>query len=500
MYFQKFLRVLLFVMVVSGAMFFPGFLLADDAGGGAGDVSGGGAPSEIAAPVPAEPPAAPQTGAAKGGVPDVPSQPILPLIEDSVQNLEKNISVNSEAVLSYIWRFGIALGIIAAQVLLIWLIWRFFDRFKIKLAAWGGRNLKPLTVKNLRILTTRQMVNVLLFGLKIFKYIVTAFQLFLTIPMVFSLFPLTENLASTLFGYILNPLKNILISTVKYIPSLITIIIILLITRYIIRALKFFTNQLERGKLVLPGFYADWAQPTFNILRILLYAFTMVVVFPYLPGSDSPIFQGVTVFVGLIFSLGSSTAIGNLIAGLVITYMRPFKIGDRIQIKETTGFVVEKTLMVVRLKTHKNEYVTFPNVMILSSSITNYHTSLDENKDGLILYADVTMGYAVPWTTVHGILITAALKTTHVLETPRPFVLQTALDDYYARYQINAYIKEVNLIPAIYSGLFQNLQDGFKAAGIDLTAPSYQVHIRAGTPAAPPARAEAGPETLRDKT
>jgi small-conductance mechanosensitive channel len=366
---------------------------------------------------------------------------------------------------------------------LIWLIWRLFDRFKIKLAAWGKRKLKPLTVKNLRILTTNQMVNVLLFGLRIVKYIVTAFQLFITIPIVFSLFPLTENLASTLFGYILNPLKNILINTIKYIPSLITIIIMLMITRYVIRALRFFTNQIERERLVIPGFYPDWAQPTFNILRILLYAFTMVVVFPYLPGSDSPVFQGVTVFVGLIFSLGSSTAIGNLIAGLVITYMRPFKIGDRIQIKETTGFVVEKTLMVVRLKTHKNEYVTFPNMMILSSSIINYHTSLDENKDGLILHADVTMGYAVPWPTVHEILIAAALKTTNVLDVPKPFVLQTALDDFYARYQINAYTKEVCKIPAIYSELYQNLQDGFNAAGIDLTAPTYQVRIQSETPA-----------------
>jgi small-conductance mechanosensitive channel len=359
------------------------------------------------------------------------------------------------------------------------------------LAVWGGKKLKPLAVKKLHILTTKQMVNMLLFGLKIAKYIVTAFQLFITIPIVFSFFPVTKNLASTLFKYILTPLKNIFISTVKYVPNLITIAIILLVTRYVIRALKFFATQIERERLVIPGFYSDWAQPTFNILRVLLYAFTIAVIYPYLPGSGSPIFQGVTVFVGLIFSLGSTSAIGNLIAGFVITYMRPFKIGDRIQIKETTGFVVEKNLMVVRLRTHKNEYVTFPNMVILSSSIINYHTSSDEDEEGLILYADVTMGYAVPWTTVHGILIAAALKTNFVLDTPKPFVLQTALDDFYARYQINAYTKKVDRIPAIYSELFQNLQDGFKAAGIDLTAPSYQVRIQGGTSVKLPAEGSA---------
>jgi small-conductance mechanosensitive channel len=457
-------------MFICGALFFPVLLPAEDDAGTSEDG---------AVPVSSESPADSQKDAAAGDiVGSLAAQPVSR--EDSI--LKGKIAWDSEGILDLIRRFGIALGIIAGQVLLIWIMWRFFDRFKLKLAVWGRRKLKPLTIKNLNILTTGQIVNMLLFGLRIVKYIVTAFQLFLTIPIVFSLFPLTENLASTLFGYILTPLKNILINAVKYIPSLITIIIILMITRYVIRALKFFATQIERERLVIPGFYPDWAQPSFNILRILLYAFTIAMVYPYLPGSGSPIFQGVTVFAGLIFSLGSTSAIGNLIAGLVITYMRPFKIGDRIRIQETTGFVVEKSLMVVRIKTHKNEYVTFPNIMILGSSIINYHTSSDEDEDGLVIHSDITMGYAVPWTTVHEILITAALKTTHVLDTPKPFVLQTALDDFYARYQINAYTKEVDRVPAIYSELYQNLQDGFAAANIDLTAPSYQVRIMAETP------------------
>jgi small-conductance mechanosensitive channel len=474
--------------LLTGGLFFPVPLPADDAAGITGSAAPGSA--DTAAPgVPALVSEEPRSGAAGGGR-GVAGETVAEMLTDAEDStlslLVERLSINPAVILDYSKRIGIALCIIAVQILLIWLVWRFFDRFKIKLAAWGGRKFKPLTIKTLRILTTKQMVNVLLFGLKIAKYIVTAFQLFITIPMVFGLFPATRNLASSLLGYILNPLKNIIIGTVKYIPSLITIVIILVIARYIIRALKFFATQIERGRLVVPGFYADWAQPTFNILRVLAYAFTLVTIFPYLPGSGSPVFQGVTVFMGVLFSLGSSSAIGNLIAGLVITYMRPFKLGDRIQLQGTTGFVVEKTLMVVRLRTHKNEYVTFPNIMVLSSSIINYNTSSDENKDGLILHADVTMGYAVPWTTVHDILITAALKTAHVLETPKPFVLQTALDDFYARYQINAYTKEVCRVPAIYAELYQNLQDGFKAAGIDLTAPTYQVRLQPETPVKPP--------------
>ncbi|MDR1178274.1 MAG: mechanosensitive ion channel family protein, partial [Spirochaetaceae bacterium] len=183
------------------------------------------------------------------------------------------------------------------------------------------------------------------------------------------------------------------------------------------------------------------------------------------------------VFVGIIFSLGSSSAIGNLVAGMVLTYMRPFKTGDRIKINDITGFVIEKSPFVVRVKTHKNEYVTFPNMMILTSSIVNYHTSSTEDEEGLIVHAEMTMGYAVPWPKVHELLIASALKTSHIQKTPKPYVLQTALDDYYCRYQINVYTKDVDMIPRIYSELCQNIQDHFREAGISLTAPGYQIRL-----------------------
>jgi small-conductance mechanosensitive channel len=211
---------------------------------------------------------------------------------------------------------------------------------------------------------------------------------------------------------------------------------------------------------------------------VLLLAFTVAIIYPYLPGSESRVFQGVSVFVGIIFSIGSSSAIGNLVAGLVITYMRPFKLGDRVNIKDITGFVVEKNLMVVRLKTHKNEYVTFPNLTILGDKIINYNTSSDEDEEGLIIHAEVTYGYSTPWEKIHELLINAALATEHVLKKPKPFVLQTALDDFYARYQINCYTKEVGQIPRIYTVLYENIQNGFKEAGLDLTSAHYEVSVQ----------------------
>jgi small-conductance mechanosensitive channel len=370
-------------------------------------------------------------------------------------------------------RIGIAVAIVIMQGLIIRFSGHLFEKLKGKVTQYGNKCLKPLTIKKYRILETRQILNMAYFLIRILRYVVIAFQIYLALPLIFGLFEPTKNLASTLLGYILDPLQNTAVSLVKYIPNLITIIVIVVMARYAIRSIRFFSDQIERGKLVIPGFYPDWARPTFNILRFLLYAFTVIVIYPYLPGSDSAVFQGVSVFVGIIFSLGSSSAIGNLVAGVVITYMRPFKIGDRIKINDIIGYVVEKSATVTRLRTTKNEYVTFPNQTILTSSIINFNYSSGEKEDGLIIYAEVTMGYAIPWRTVHEILIAAAKKTTYILESPKPFVLQTALDDFYCRYEINAYTKEIGKILAIYSDLYQNIQDEFAAANIGLTAPHY---------------------------
>jgi len=377
--------------------------------------------------------------------------------------------------ISLLKRILIALAIIAGQVILILFVWYLFKRMEIKLEHTNSDKIKPLIIKNLKVLTTKQIVKVIEVLLRILKYVITLLQLFITIPIIFSLFEPTKDLASTLFGYFLNPLKKIALDAVGFIPNLFTIAIIIVITHYVLKALRFFTTQIEKGKLKLPGFYTDWAAPTYKILQVLLIAFTVAIIYPYLPGSDSRAFQGVSVFVGIIFSLGSSTAIGNLVAGLVITYMRPFKIGDRVQIKEITGFVVEKNLMVVRLKTHKNEYVTFPNLMILGSNIINYNTSSDEDEEGLIIFAEVTFGYSTPWQTVHDILINAAYATEKIQKNPKPFVLQTKLDDFYACYQINCYTKDVGRVPAIYTMLYENIQNGFKEAGLDMTSAHYRV-------------------------
>jgi small-conductance mechanosensitive channel len=253
---------------------------------------------------------------------------------------------------------------------------------------------------------------------------------------------------------------------------LIKIILIIINFRYIIKWLRFVADEVGKEKIKIKGFYSDWARPTFNIIRVLLYAFMFILIFPHLPGSNSPIFQGVSVFIGVIFSLGSTSVINNVMSGLVLTYMRPFKVGDRIRIGEIIGNVVEKTPFVIRIRTPKNEEVTIPNSGIMAAQTFNYTESARNYK--LILHTEVTFGYDTPWRQVHDLLLSVAKLTADVLEEPKPYILQTALDDFYVEYQLNVFVIDADKMPRIYSELRQNIQDVFREAGIEIMSPHYR--------------------------
>jgi len=329
-----------------------------------------------------------------------------------------------------------------------------------------------LSYKDYTFISTDQELSLALFLIKIIKWFLIIVLFYLAFPVVFSIFPFTRGWATILFELIWSPFIGVFKAIWDFLPNIFYILVIFFVMRYFIRFVKYIFQEIESEKLTLSGFHPDWAMPTFGLVRILLYAFMFVLIFPYLPGSDSNIFKGVSVFIGVLFSLGSSSAISNMIAGLVITYMRPFKIGDRIKIGEMTGDVIEKTVLVTRLRTAKNEEITIPNSSVLTGNTINY--SAFSKTDGLIIHTSVTIGYDVPWKNMHQALIDAALRTNLVLHEPMPFVLQTSLDDFYISYQLNAYTREANRQAVIYSELHQNIQDVCNERGIEIMSPHYR--------------------------
>jgi len=256
------------------------------------------------------------------------------------------------------------------------------------------------------------------------------------------------------------------------------IALIVVVVRFVLQTAGLIFGALEKGDLQLGGFHSEWAKPSLKIVRFLIVAFSAVIIFPYLPGAQTDAFKGVSIFLGVLFSLGSSSAIANVVAGVVMTYMIPFRPGDRVKIGETVGDIVESNLLVVRIRTIKNVEITIPNAAVLGGHIVNY--SKRAHEDGLILHSTVTIGYDVPWRTVHQLLIDAARKTEGILATPEPFVLQTSLDDFYVSYQINAFTDQPNRMAVVYGDLHQHIQDEFAASGVEIMSPHYRA-VRDGS-------------------
>lgn len=371
-------------------------------------------------------------------------------------------------------RVGLLVILIVAQFFLIrgtnWV----FRRVRARIRLLQDSKLRPISFHDYEFLDTPKQVKLLIYGASLLRYVLIIIQLLITIPLLFSIFPQTENIAMNLLSYVWFPIRNIFWNIINYIPNLFTILIIYFAIRYTVRFVKYLASEVEEERLNISGFYSDWAQPTFQIIRFLLYAFMVAMVYPYLPGSESGIFQGVSVFVGLIVSLGSTSVIGNIMAGMVMTYMRPFQLGDRIRLDQTVGNVIEKTVFVTRIKTPKNEIVTVPNSFVMSSKTINYSASA--RNYGLIMHTEICVDFLVPWRKVHELMIEAALETDLVLPDPKPFVLETSLDPSYPIYQINVYIKEVDKQAGILANLLENIIDKFEQNGYDIATPDYVVN------------------------
>jgi small-conductance mechanosensitive channel len=330
-----------------------------------------------------------------------------------------------------------------------------------------------IKIGNVEIISSSNISFFWLRVLRIIRLLVLFLLLFNYATFVLRLFPWTRVFGESILGYFYQSLELVLSSIGQYLPNAFIIAIIIFITYYLIRLIKPFFTAIERGNLVIPGFYTDWAKPTYNLLLVIIIALAAIVAFPYLPGFDSPAFRGVSVFLGLLLSLGSTSAIANVIGGIILIYTRAFRIGDHIQVGDVIGDLIEKNFLVIRICTPTNKIITIPNSSLLSSNVINFSISSRELNRNLIIQTTITLGYDLPWRKAHKTLIEAALETDHILKEPAPFVLQTSLDNFYISYQLNAYTNQPNLMVIIYSELHQNIQDKCNEAGIEILSPSY---------------------------
>jgi small-conductance mechanosensitive channel len=373
---------------------------------------------------------------------------------------------------------GYALLTTLVFLLLLWGIRKLRVAAAARYATWSA-SLAVRSERGVLSVSTRYFATTLV-GVGTLVYwvvVLAAFEIYLTLTL--SYFSTTRHISLVTSRWLLSQLLAAGQALVDYLPNLLVVVVVVAATSLLVRLERMVFGEIRDGHLEVHGFYPDWADPTEKLVRALIFVLSLVVVFPYLPGAKSPAFQGVSIFVGVLLSLGSSSAVANAIAGLILTYMRSFILGDWVAIGDTVGEVTDKNLLVTRIRTPKEELITIPNATVMNGAVKNY--SAEARRLGVILHTEVTIGYDAPWRTVHQLLVEAALATPHVLAKPAPFVLQRALSDFFVAYELNIYTDAPKYMLDIYSDLHRNIQDKFNAAGVEICSPHFAA-LRDGNP------------------
>ncbi len=380
-------------------------------------------------------------------------------------------------------RFIIAASITGASVLLLLVIRLFLRKRRKNLEARNDDVFRPLRWQRQDLLSSADMKNLWVRLYSLLSWVST-FVLVVTGAIgVLMLSSKTLKLAAYLITLIFGTLSYVWNGFVGYLPNLVTILVILLVVRFVIRFVGLVFEGLRNRRIHVRNFYPEWADTSFGLIKLLIYVLTAVIVFPYLPGSSSPAFQGISIFVGVLLSLGSTAVVANVVAGVVLTYTRAFSTGDQVQIGDVRGKILERSTFVTRIQTAKNEIVAVPNSITLTNSIINYSKNM--GKRGLLIHTEITIGYDVPWKKVNELLIAAAARTEHIEKQPEPFVLQKSLDDYYVCYEVNGWTHSPELLPRIYSELHANILDEFHGHQVEITSPAFMATRKSDHPTIP---------------
>jgi small-conductance mechanosensitive channel len=356
-----------------------------------------------------------------------------------------------------------------------------------------ARRVPAIRLNQVEIVSAQAIAQAWLQVLTLLRLLLLLLCFFYLAAFTLRLFPWTRAVGEDSLGYFYGSLEQVLTAIGNYLPNLFIVAIILFLAFSLLRALRPFFMAVDRGSLAIPGFYPEWGKPTFNLLAALVIALAAVLAFPFMPGFSSPAFQGISVFLGLLLSLGSTSAISNLIGGVILIYTRPFRIGDHIRVGDVIGDIIEKNFLAVRICTPANQIITIPNSSLLSNKVVNYNLSARDLNRALILQTTITLGYDLPWRRAHATLIAAALASEHILREPPPFVLQTNLGNDAVSYQLNAYTANPNLMVLIYSELHQHIQDQCAAHGIEILSPTF-ASLRDGSASTIPAPEASAPE------
>jgi small-conductance mechanosensitive channel len=367
---------------------------------------------------------------------------------------------------------SISIAALVALGLILWALRRLFRTIEASIDRRYGDKIRSLHFPQFPIVQADRLWTAIQRSLRSAHALIALVAIVTCLEIILEMLPWTRPIARGAISYLLDPLRTIGSGILGYVPKLIFLLVLAIVTRWVLTLVRLFFGGIERGTIEFRGFDPDWAPATYKLARFFLLAFALVVAYPLLPGSESAAFKGVSLFVGVMLSLGSSSAISNLIAGYSMTYRRAFKLGDVVKIGEQMGVVSEMRLLVTHLKSIKHEEIVIPNSLILNSHVVNY--SSVARRDGLILHTSVGIGYETPWRQVEAMLLLAAERTPGLRADPQPFVLQRALGDFAVTYELNVGTDDPKSMMRTYTDLHRNILDVFNQYGVQIMTPAYE--------------------------
>lgn len=348
-----------------------------------------------------------------------------------------------------------------------------FRKLRRKIEKFNDRADFNLKLGELTLVSASELTDFLLLAVRLVRTIILLFVFLCYVTLVTGFFKATRGFATAGLRWLLSSATDLGRMIISFIPGLAAILFIAFLVVHAVKFLHLIMGAIERERFSIPGFHKDWASPTDKLLSFLLIALGIVLGAPFLPGFDSPAFQGVSVFLGVLLSLGSTAAVANVVAGVALIYMRACRPGDRVKIGDTEGIVLETGLLVTRIRTVENQVITIPNGLVLSQPVVNL--SMLAETEGAGMNIDMTLAYNVEWRVAHRLLLAAAEKTEGIISKPAPFISQRSFEELAVAYRLHAYTRDAEHLPQIHSKLRANVLDAFAEAGVEILVPAYEV-------------------------
>jgi small-conductance mechanosensitive channel len=364
------------------------------------------------------------------------------------------------------------LGFTAILTVVLWVVTRLHRALGARMARMAEQQLERTHLTTRVAVDSRRLVFWVERTIRALATALGALAVYLWLISGLVLFPYTRPWGEALGGFLARTFQRIGADILAAIPGLFYVAVIVLLTRFAIRLMQATLDGVAEGRLHLPGIHPETAAPSKRLIAALMWLFAIVVSYPYLPGSHTDAFKGVSVFLGLVLSIGSSGLVTHMMSGFLLTFTRAIKPGDYIKAGDTEGVVTNVGLLSTKLRTHKGEEVILPNAVAIGGTIVNYSRYASSGE--LLLYTSVTIGYDTPWRQVEALLKAAAARTPGLSPSREPFVLQRELADFYVDYQLNAVLDRPEGRVAALSALHANIQDAFNEAGVQIMSPHYE--------------------------